>query len=118
MLTRRHLLKACAGAVGAAAGTLFYTKRIEPHWLELVHRDLDLAGLPDHLEGRTLVQLSDLHVGPQVEDSYVLETFGRDPGDSRCNASAQNPYYRAGAAVHGPFSFDKERRCEFELGRG
>jgi predicted MPP superfamily phosphohydrolase len=60
-----------------AAGAVFYAKRIEPHWLELTHRELALEDLPPHLEGRTLIHLSDLHVGPQVEDEYVIRTLRR-----------------------------------------
>jgi predicted MPP superfamily phosphohydrolase len=37
----------------------------------VVRRDLPIAGLPSILEGRTLVQLSDLHIGPQVDDAYL-----------------------------------------------
>ena len=77
VLTRRRLLFGLGGCVGAAAGALFYAKRIEPHWLEVVSREMALRGLPAALEGCSLIQLSDLHVGPQVEDEYVLETFAR-----------------------------------------
>jgi len=52
-----------------------YTWRVEPHWLEFTHPVLPIAGLPGELEGRTLAQLSDLHVGPQVDDDYIVESF-------------------------------------------
>lgn len=74
MLSRRRLLLA---STAASAGVVFYTFRIEPHWLEIVRRTLPVRGLPEELEGRTLVQMSDLHVGREVDDSYVLETFER-----------------------------------------
>src|SRR6266403_920866 len=35
------------------------------------------TGLPRELEGRTLAQLSDLHVGPKVDDDYIIESFRR-----------------------------------------
>jgi predicted MPP superfamily phosphohydrolase len=72
--TRRHFL---AAAVAAPVLTALYTWRVEPHWLELVHRDLPIAKLPPPLAGRQLVQLSDLHIGPQVDDDYIIETFRR-----------------------------------------
>ena len=28
------------------------------------------------MEGRTLVQLSDIHIGPRVDDAFLLRTFG------------------------------------------
>ncbi len=78
MLTRRHFLVtagsvAAVSAVGAA--TLGYAIYIEPHWVETVHRVLPVRALPDGLEGRTLVQLSDIHVGPKVDDGYLLSVF-------------------------------------------
>jgi len=74
VLTRRRLLQASlAAAPGLALGG--YAWQVEPHWLEVVRRSLPVTGLPRDLQGRTLAQLSDLHVGPQVADSYILQTF-------------------------------------------
>lgn len=56
-------------------GTVAYTLRIEPHWVDWVRRDLPLPGLPEAWAGRLMVQLSDLHVGLQVEDDYLLKIF-------------------------------------------
>lgn len=70
---RRSAIASAAGAAGLGA----YTWRIEPHWVQLVARDLSIAGLPQGLSGARLVQLSDLHVGPQVDDAYIVEAFGR-----------------------------------------
>ena len=66
-----------AGAATCAAGLGFYTRRVEPHWLELVIRTLPVRHLPRSLEGRTLVQISDVHVGAQVDDEYLVDTFRR-----------------------------------------
>jgi predicted MPP superfamily phosphohydrolase len=43
----------------------------------VVRRDLPIADLPSALEGRTLVQLSDLHIGPEVDDHYIVHWFDR-----------------------------------------
>lgn len=74
-LTRRRFLAGAAGGLAAGAGV--YTWRIEPHRLEIVRRALPVRALPSPLVGRTLVQLSDIHVGRRVDDDYVLETFHR-----------------------------------------
>lgn len=74
--SRRRFLSA-AGAASASAAVGLYTWRVEPHWLEVVRRPLPIRGLPAALHGRTLVQLSDIHVGPRVDDDYVLDTFRR-----------------------------------------
>jgi predicted MPP superfamily phosphohydrolase len=72
-LTRRTFLKSAVVAVPAITG--FYTWRIEPEWLEIVERDLPIAHLPPALAGKTLVQLSDIHLGQQVSDDYLRRTF-------------------------------------------
>jgi predicted MPP superfamily phosphohydrolase len=43
-------------------------------------RTLPVRHLPRSLEGRTLVQISDVHVGVQVDDEYLVETFRRVAG--------------------------------------
>ena len=72
LLTRRRFLQGTAGALLATAATGAYTWRVEPHWVEVVRRDLPIAHLPTALAGRTLVQLSDLHAGPEVDDDYLV----------------------------------------------
>jgi hypothetical protein len=74
---RRRFLKAGASLLvtGGAAG--LYSWKVEPHWLEIVHRRLPVAFLPARLAGRRLVQISDVHVGLRVDDDYVLSTFAR-----------------------------------------
>jgi uncharacterized protein len=76
-LTRRSVLKTLAGVGGGALAVGFYTWRIEPHWLEFTRPELPVVGLPRELDGRTLAQVSDLHIGPKVDDDYIVETFRR-----------------------------------------
>ncbi|VTS00789.1 metallophosphoesterase [Tuwongella immobilis] len=68
---RRQWMRAgfASGLSGLALG--LYTWQIEPHWLEWVERDLPIRGLPDDAVGRTMIQLSDLHIGT-VSESYLL----------------------------------------------
>jgi predicted MPP superfamily phosphohydrolase len=67
---RRFLLGSAAGALGVGA----YTWRVEPHWLDVVARDMPIPGLPAEWEGRTLAQLTDLHVGP-VDFDYLVSAL-------------------------------------------
>jgi uncharacterized protein len=77
-LNRRTFLRRTAGAVVAsAAGVVGYTIGVEPHWLEIVERNLAIDHLPSALEGARLVQISDLHIGPQVSDDYIVQSFDR-----------------------------------------
>ena len=65
IITRRRFLT----ALGAAAiGTGAYANRIEPHLVTVMHRDLPIVELPMDLDGKSLVQISDLHVGPTGDE--------------------------------------------------
>jgi len=77
MLTRRQALKSLLAAGAGALATGLYTWRMEPHWLEFTYPTLPIRELPPELEGKTLVQLSDLHVGPEVDDDYIIHSFRR-----------------------------------------
>jgi predicted MPP superfamily phosphohydrolase len=76
MLTRRQFLAAgAAGAAGTLAALGLYAWRVEPHWVEVVRRPMPLEGLPSELVGATLLQVSDLHVGPRVDSQYLIATL-------------------------------------------
>jgi len=69
--------RAAAAIVASAAGCVGYAVEVEPHWLEIVERDLAIDHLPGALDGARLAQVSDLHVGPQVSDDYIVHSFDR-----------------------------------------
>jgi len=71
----RRFLTVGAGAVAAAAGIGVYAWQIEPYWLDVVRRPMPLENLPAALEGTTLLQLSDVHVGPRVSSDYIERAF-------------------------------------------
>jgi predicted MPP superfamily phosphohydrolase len=77
MISRRRFLGISAAGVGLGAGVGLYTWRVEPHWLEVVERRLPIPGLPKDLEGWRLAQLSDLHIGPRVDDAYLARSLRR-----------------------------------------
>jgi predicted MPP superfamily phosphohydrolase len=74
VITRRRFLQ--FSSLGAL-GTGLYAWRIEPEWVEFVRRPLPVRSLPARLHHRTLVHMSDIHVGPQVHDDYIIRTFER-----------------------------------------
>ena len=76
-MTRRRFLQLSATGAGLAAGSGVYTWRLEPHWLEITERQLRIANLPANLLKCRLAQLSDLHIGPRVDDAYLRESFDR-----------------------------------------
>lgn len=77
LFSRRRFLKTIGAALGAAAGAYGYASCIELHWVEIVCRELPIVGLPAELVGRTLIQLSDLHAGAEVDDNYLVNALKR-----------------------------------------
>jgi uncharacterized protein len=77
-MNRRTFLKLGAlASASTATGVGGYTWLIEPHWEKIVERDLAVANLPASLAGARLVQISDIHVGPRVDDDYLIGALGR-----------------------------------------
>ncbi len=77
-LSRRGFLRRTTAAVAAGgAGVGLYTWRVEPHWPEVIERTMPLAGLPSSLEGKRLVQVSDLHIGPVVDKRWMIGQLQR-----------------------------------------
>jgi predicted MPP superfamily phosphohydrolase len=75
MIRRRQFLRLMAGAGGLAAPVCLYTWRCEPHWLEVVEKRLPVANLPATLVGHRLAQITDLHIGPRVDDAFLRRGF-------------------------------------------
>ena len=75
MTRRQFFLGALAGSAAATVGVGTYTWRWEPHWVDYVHLPMPIENLPAALVGKRLVQLTDLHIGPRVDDDFLIETF-------------------------------------------
>ena len=77
VISRRDFLLrgALAGAATLAAGTGLYAWQVEPHWFEVVRRPMPLEHLPAELVGRSLLQISDIHVGPRVSSEYLIRAL-------------------------------------------
>lgn len=75
MERRKFIKKSLLGAAGASLIGGLYTWQIEPFWLEFVYVNMPIKNLPDHLEGKTLMQISDIHVGNKFNYNYVIESF-------------------------------------------
>lgn len=63
-------------ALAAAAIPCFYTWQVEPFWLEIVRKNMYLKHLPKYWEGKTVMQISDLHVGARFDLSFLTDSFG------------------------------------------
>lgn len=75
MIKRRVFLKNLARLSGVGALTGLYTWQIEPFWLEFVQRELPIQHLPPHLEGKTLIQISDMHVGNRFDWHFIIKSL-------------------------------------------
>jgi predicted MPP superfamily phosphohydrolase len=70
--SRRGFLKAGAtGGVAACVATGAWAFLGAPHNVEIVRVPMPLRDLPASLVGKTIVQISDLHVGPVVSRDYL-----------------------------------------------
>ena len=55
--------------------TGLYTWQVEPFWLEFVKKKMPISNLPKNLVGKTLMQISDIHVGNRFDYSYIIDSF-------------------------------------------
>lgn len=74
-MKRRNFIKGISGLAGLTALTGLYTWKIEPFWMEFVHKDMPVKNLPDHLVGKILVQISDIHVSNRFNYQYIIDSF-------------------------------------------
>ncbi len=74
-MKRRNFLKGTLGLLGSLTAMGFYTWQIEPFWLEFVYLKMNIDKLPQKLQGKKLMQISDVHVGPVVSTSFLLKSF-------------------------------------------
>ena len=72
---RKFLRRAFLGCAGCGLGTLGYAHFIEPHWLTVERRSMPIANLPDALIGKRLVQISDIHVGENLDHQYIVRAI-------------------------------------------
>ncbi len=75
MNRRKFIKRTFWGSVGVGFLTGLYTWQIEPFWLEFVKRKMPIANLPDKLVGKTLMQISDIHVGNRFDYRYIIDSF-------------------------------------------
>ena len=77
LITRRRFLKLALGAAGAALSTGAYAHLVEPRWVDYVPVAMPLPHLPPELAGKTLVQMSDLHIGNRFDWGYIVRALER-----------------------------------------
>ena len=58
-----------------AGGLALYSGEFERHWLEVVHEDISISGLPAGFEGVKVAQLSDIHLDEFTEPFLLREAI-------------------------------------------
>lgn len=77
-ITRRSWIRRTLGAsIAGATAVGLYARLFEPHWVEVVRRPMPIANLPSHLVGKTVVQISDTHIGDRVDSDFLIAWFKR-----------------------------------------
>ena len=77
MKRRKFIKNTILSSAGIGFITGLYAWQIEPFWLEFVNIKMPIKHLPKHLIGKTVMQISDMHVGNKFNYQYVIESFGK-----------------------------------------
>ncbi len=72
---RKFIKNAFWGIAGAGLSTGLYTWQVEPFWVEFVTQDMPIKNLPLNLVGKTVMQISDIHIGNRFDYQYVIQSF-------------------------------------------
>ncbi|CAM1341600.1 metallophosphoesterase [Tenacibaculum aestuarii] len=75
MKRRKFVKKSLLSIVGTGLLTGFYSWKIEPNWLEFVRKKMPIKNLPQSLVGKTLMQISDIHIGNRFDYTYIIDSF-------------------------------------------
>ncbi len=75
MKRRKFIKKTFFGAIVTGLIGGIYSWQVEPFWLEFVKLKMNITNLPNHLKGKTLMQISDVHVGNRFDYQYIIDSF-------------------------------------------
>ncbi|XLS28799.1 metallophosphoesterase [Flavobacteriaceae bacterium M23B6Z8] len=74
-MKRRKFVKGMTALAALGSITGLYAWQIEPFWLEFVHQKMPIKNLPKSLEGKIVMQISDIHVGNRFDWNYLIDSF-------------------------------------------
>ncbi|MDO5607042.1 MAG: metallophosphoesterase [Capnocytophaga sp.] len=75
-MNRRQFIKKsllATTAIGVSSG--LYAWQVEPFRLEFTNVDMPIKNLPTALDGKTMMQISDLHVGNRFDYQYLIDSL-------------------------------------------
>jgi len=74
-MKRNTFIKGVLGLTGIGLLGGLYSWQIEPFWLEFVKLKMPVKNLPKEVGGKTLMQISDIHIGKRFDYNYIIESF-------------------------------------------
>ena len=75
MIRRKFIKRTFWSAIGVGLLSGAYSWQIEPFWLEFVKKKMPVKNLPTNLIGKTLMQISDIHIGNRFNYHYIIDAF-------------------------------------------
>lgn len=75
MNRRKFIKKTLLGTAGIGILSGIYAWQIEPFWLEFTRVKMPIKNLPPNLVGKTLMQISDIHIGNRFDYQYIIDSF-------------------------------------------
>ncbi len=72
---RTFIKKSFKSLIGIGVLSGLYAWQIEPFWLEFVRVKMPIKNLPNNLIGKTLLQISDIHVGKNFDYHFIIKSF-------------------------------------------
>ena len=75
MNRRKFLKRTLLGLTGVSLFSGLYAWQVEPFLLEFVKVKMPIKNLPTDLLGKTLMQISDIHIGNRFDYNFIIESF-------------------------------------------
>ncbi len=75
MNRRKFIQKASLATLGLGFVAGIYSWQIEPFNLEFVRKKMAIKNLPNQLAGKTLMQISDIHIGDRFDYQFIIDSF-------------------------------------------
>ncbi len=75
MNRRKFIRNSILAGISTGLSIGLYSWQIEPFWLEIVNLRMPVKNLPAHLQGKRVMQISDIHVGNRFDYQFIIESF-------------------------------------------
>ena len=77
MNRRKFIKNTFGGLTGIGLLSGLYAWQFEPFWLEFVNVKMPIKNLPNDLVGKTLMQISDIHIGNRFDYRFIINSFNK-----------------------------------------